>query len=235
MLSGHDGLVVMPTFTYDNETYAPDLPGRTGALAEAFRRRPDALRSSAPDILGRGRRNRRRRSPRRARTSGSDRRRQPARTPRRRRRARPPARCRPHGEHHRPRGRIPGRRAVPGHPVRPRLAGAWGRSVPRVQPGFRGDRTAAPRAGRDPGRKGRPRPRPARLERDGDRGDGRTAQRRSDFAPLHRSRRATAARGRAPDSARAARAPAAAAGHGRSAPRSCRAAPAAASSLRSGR
>ena len=45
---GPHGLVVMPTFTYDNETYAPDLPGRTGALAEAFRRRPDALRSRHP-------------------------------------------------------------------------------------------------------------------------------------------------------------------------------------------
>ena len=31
---GPDGLVVMPTFTYDNETFAPELPGRTGALSE---------------------------------------------------------------------------------------------------------------------------------------------------------------------------------------------------------
>jgi aminoglycoside 3-N-acetyltransferase len=45
---GPEGLVVMPTFTYDNEMYAPDLPGRTGALAEAFRRRPDARRSGHP-------------------------------------------------------------------------------------------------------------------------------------------------------------------------------------------
>jgi aminoglycoside 3-N-acetyltransferase len=42
------GLVVMPTFTYDNEMFAPDTPGRTGALAEAFRRRPAAVRSAHP-------------------------------------------------------------------------------------------------------------------------------------------------------------------------------------------
>lgn len=45
---GPAGLVVMPTFTYDNEAFAPDLPGRTGALAEAFRRRPAAVRSAHP-------------------------------------------------------------------------------------------------------------------------------------------------------------------------------------------
>jgi aminoglycoside 3-N-acetyltransferase len=45
---GPGGLVVMPTFTYDNEFYTPDLPGRTGALAEAFRNRPDAQRSDHP-------------------------------------------------------------------------------------------------------------------------------------------------------------------------------------------
>ena len=45
---GPSGLVAMPTFTYDNETFAPDLPGRTGMLAEVFRRRPGALRSLHP-------------------------------------------------------------------------------------------------------------------------------------------------------------------------------------------
>jgi len=43
-----DGLVVMPTFTYDNETFEADTPSRTGALAETFRRRPDAVRSDHP-------------------------------------------------------------------------------------------------------------------------------------------------------------------------------------------
>lgn len=45
---GSSGLVVMPTFTYDNETFAPDASGRTGALAEAFRRRSAAVRSAHP-------------------------------------------------------------------------------------------------------------------------------------------------------------------------------------------
>jgi len=45
---GPQGLVVMPTFTYDNESFAPDAPGRTGALTEVFRRRPDTVRSAHP-------------------------------------------------------------------------------------------------------------------------------------------------------------------------------------------
>lgn len=45
---GPRGLVAMPTFTYDNATFAPDSPGRTGALTEVFRRRPEALRSLHP-------------------------------------------------------------------------------------------------------------------------------------------------------------------------------------------
>lgn len=45
---GPEGLLVMPTFTYDNETFTPDLPGRTGALTEVFRRRSEALRSDHP-------------------------------------------------------------------------------------------------------------------------------------------------------------------------------------------
>jgi aminoglycoside 3-N-acetyltransferase len=45
---GPSGLVVMPAFTYDNETFAPDLAGRTGMLAEVFRRRPGSVRSLHP-------------------------------------------------------------------------------------------------------------------------------------------------------------------------------------------
>lgn len=45
---GPSGLVAMPTFTYDNPDVAPDLPSRTGALTEAFRRRPAAVRSAHP-------------------------------------------------------------------------------------------------------------------------------------------------------------------------------------------
>ena len=45
---GPQGLLVMPTFTYNNETFAPDMPSRAGALTEVFRRRPDAVRSAHP-------------------------------------------------------------------------------------------------------------------------------------------------------------------------------------------
>lgn len=45
---GPQGLVAMPAFTYDNETFAPDTPSRTGALGEVFRRRPGAVRSLHP-------------------------------------------------------------------------------------------------------------------------------------------------------------------------------------------
>jgi aminoglycoside 3-N-acetyltransferase len=45
---GPQGLLVMPTFTYDNEIFARDTPGRTGALTEVFRRRPEAVRSAHP-------------------------------------------------------------------------------------------------------------------------------------------------------------------------------------------
>jgi aminoglycoside 3-N-acetyltransferase len=46
---GPDGLVVMPTFSYDSARFDPrTTPGRTGALPEAFRRRPGAIRSLHP-------------------------------------------------------------------------------------------------------------------------------------------------------------------------------------------
>ena len=45
---GPQGLVVMPAFTYDNDTFSPDAPTRTGALTEVFRRRPGAVRSLHP-------------------------------------------------------------------------------------------------------------------------------------------------------------------------------------------
>jgi aminoglycoside 3-N-acetyltransferase len=46
---GPEGLVVAPTFTYDTERFDPaSTPGRTGALGEALRQRPDAVRSLHP-------------------------------------------------------------------------------------------------------------------------------------------------------------------------------------------
>lgn len=46
---GPDGLVMAPTFTYDNATFDPaETPARTGALSEALRRLPDAVRSLHP-------------------------------------------------------------------------------------------------------------------------------------------------------------------------------------------
>jgi aminoglycoside 3-N-acetyltransferase len=46
---GASGLVAAPTFTYDNRTFDPLLtPGRTGALAEALRASPGAVRSLHP-------------------------------------------------------------------------------------------------------------------------------------------------------------------------------------------
>jgi len=46
---GPDGLVVVPTFTYDNESFDPAAtPGRTGALSEELRSRPGAIRSLHP-------------------------------------------------------------------------------------------------------------------------------------------------------------------------------------------
>ncbi|MCZ7590433.1 MAG: AAC(3) family N-acetyltransferase [Gaiella sp.] len=44
---GADGLVVVPTFTYDTPGFDPAItPSRTGALSEALRTRPDAVRSA---------------------------------------------------------------------------------------------------------------------------------------------------------------------------------------------
>lgn len=46
---GPDGLVVAPTFTYDTARFDPaSTSGRTGALSEALRMRPDAVRSRHP-------------------------------------------------------------------------------------------------------------------------------------------------------------------------------------------
>ena len=46
---GPEGLLVVPAFTYDTERFDPTVePGRTGAVAEAVRLRPDAVRSLHP-------------------------------------------------------------------------------------------------------------------------------------------------------------------------------------------
>lgn len=46
---GPDGLVLAPTFTYDSPRFDPaGTPGRTGAVGEALRLRPDAVRSLHP-------------------------------------------------------------------------------------------------------------------------------------------------------------------------------------------
>jgi len=56
---GGDGLVLVPAFSYDNRSFDPaETPSRTGAVAEALRRRPEAVRSLHPfysvAALGRG-------------------------------------------------------------------------------------------------------------------------------------------------------------------------------------
>jgi aminoglycoside 3-N-acetyltransferase len=46
---GPEGLLVAPAFTYDTSSFDPDVaPGRTGALSEALRHRPGAVRSLHP-------------------------------------------------------------------------------------------------------------------------------------------------------------------------------------------
>ncbi|WP_307553413.1 AAC(3) family N-acetyltransferase [Paenibacillus sp. V4I5] len=46
---GSEGLLVMPTFTYQNEGFNPDIsPSKTGILSELLRKRPDAVRSLHP-------------------------------------------------------------------------------------------------------------------------------------------------------------------------------------------
>jgi aminoglycoside 3-N-acetyltransferase len=46
---GPDGLLIMPTFTYNNAIFDPaSTPGRTGILTEIFRGRPDTVRSLHP-------------------------------------------------------------------------------------------------------------------------------------------------------------------------------------------
>jgi aminoglycoside 3-N-acetyltransferase len=45
---GSSGLLAVPTFSYDNVTFTGREPGRTGAVSEAVRRRPGAVRSRHP-------------------------------------------------------------------------------------------------------------------------------------------------------------------------------------------
>jgi len=45
---GEEGLLVVPTFTYDSERFDGTEPARTGAIAEAARRRDEAVRSMHP-------------------------------------------------------------------------------------------------------------------------------------------------------------------------------------------
>jgi aminoglycoside 3-N-acetyltransferase len=45
---GGDGLLVAPTFTYDNTRFGGTEPSRTGAISEAVRGRQDAVRSLHP-------------------------------------------------------------------------------------------------------------------------------------------------------------------------------------------
>ena len=76
---GPQGLVVMPTFTYDNETFAPRHSGSHGRARRGLP--PPAGRGAlgAPDLLRRRDRAGRRRAARRPRARRRDRRRQPAR------------------------------------------------------------------------------------------------------------------------------------------------------------
>lgn len=49
LVVGEDGLVMAPTFTYTSSRFHPaTTPGRTGAIAEALRQHPRALRSLHP-------------------------------------------------------------------------------------------------------------------------------------------------------------------------------------------
>ena len=124
-------------------------PGHAGSHRRARRGPPAPARSDAlgpPDLLRRGDRERGCRAARRPRARRRDRRRQPTRPARRGRRLRAPARCRPHGEHDRARGRVPRRRVLSRHPVRPVLADARRRPLPRLQPRVRRARAAVARA-----------------------------------------------------------------------------------------